>query len=54
METTEVVKITNDGNADGQFKWESLSNVFLVSPKEGVVSAYGGSVDITLTYRPSA
>lgn len=52
METFETLKISNSGNAEGQYKWESTSKVFLVHPTSGVVPA-GGSVDTVITYRPS-
>lgn len=53
METFEVLKITNVGNADGKYKWDTTSKAFLIHPSSGVVPS-GGSVETVITYRPTA
>jgi len=53
METFEVLKITNVGNADGKYKWDTTSKAFLIHPSSGIVPS-GGSVETVITYRPTA
>ena len=38
MTTKEVIKLTNNGNAPGKFKWQmNNSKNFTITPEEGVV-----------------
>lgn len=53
METIETLKITNNGNAEGNYKWDNSSKVFTVHPLSGVVPS-GGAIETFITYRPSA
>lgn len=53
METHEIVRITNNGNAPGKFKWSHTEKqIFTAHPDEGEVAAYS-HLDIKITYRPS-
>lgn len=39
METIEILRLTNNGNADAKFKWiTSDKKIFSVKPEEGVVT----------------
>lgn len=38
METIEILRLTNNGNADAKFKWiTSDKKIFIVKPEEGIV-----------------
>ena len=53
METTEVIKVNNNGNAPGKFKWDVPNNsVFTIKPERGEVPAQS-SIDILIIYTPS-
>lgn len=53
LETSETIRITNDGNAAGRFKWiHAEKRIFQASPEDGEVPA-GGFLDVKITYRPS-
>ena len=54
LEVSETLRLTNSGNATAKYKWLfSDQKVFTVSIIEGEVAAQK-SVDLLLTYRPSA
>ena len=53
METQEVIRITNSGNARAKFKWQGYDKLFTISPKEGVVEA-NSFIESALTYVPNA
>jgi hypothetical protein len=53
METSETIKLTNNGNAPGKFKFLlSDKRVFTTSPEEGEVPS-ASSIDVKVTYRPT-
>ena len=53
METTELLRLTNNGNAPGKFKWvHSEKRLFNVIPEEGEVPA-ASWIDLKVVYRPS-
>jgi len=53
METQEIVRLTNNGNADAKFKWyTNEKKVFFVNPEEGVVPN-GKYLEVAVVYRPS-
>lgn len=38
MTTKDIIKLTNNGNAPGKFKWQTNnSKIFTISPEEGLV-----------------
>lgn len=38
METSEILRLTNNGNAEAKFRWiTSEKKIFTVKPEEGVV-----------------
>lgn len=40
METSEILRLTNNGNAEAKFKWiTSEKKLFYVKPEEGVVAS---------------
>lgn len=41
METSEILTLTNNGNASGQFTFDSDSKIFFVEPKSGEVPSKG-------------
>ncbi|KAL4497051.1 hypothetical protein ABPG72_002207 [Tetrahymena utriculariae] len=53
METFETLQIKNNGNAEGHYKWDTSSKVFILHPPSGIVPPNGGVVDTVITYRPS-
>jgi hypothetical protein len=55
FETTEIIKITNSGNARAYFKWLPSPNdtkLFTISPKEGFVEA-NSFYECKVTYIPN-
>jgi hypothetical protein len=53
METSEVIKVTNNGNAPGKFKWNlAEKQIFTVLPEEGEVPAYS-NIEIKVVYKPT-
>ena len=53
LETTEIVRIINNGNAPGKFKWTlSDRKIFTVFPEEGVVQN-GSFLDLKIVYKPT-
>jgi hypothetical protein len=47
------VRITNNGNAPGKFKWvHTERKIFTAAPEEGEVPA-GGFIDAKVTYKPT-
>lgn len=53
METTETVRLTNNGNAEARFKWfTSEKKIFFVQPEEGSVPS-GKYLECQVVYRPS-
>ena len=53
METSELVRITNNGNAAGKFKWIMTDKqIFTASPDEGEVPAYS-NIDVKIVYKPT-
>lgn len=57
MVTKEVVRLTNNGNATGKFKWlmsaSTATKVFSISPEEGNVPSQK-YVDCLVVYKPSS
>ncbi len=55
METSEVTRISNSGNARAQFRWYSQGSenkLFFIAPKDGFVEP-NGFVDCTVSYVPN-
>lgn len=52
MTVTEIVRITNNGNAAGNFKWVNEKRIFTMNPEEGMVPS-NGFLDCLLTYNPT-
>ncbi|CAD8106047.1 unnamed protein product [Paramecium primaurelia] len=53
METSEILRLTNNGNAEAKFKWiTSEKKLFYVKPEEGVVAS-GKHLECQVFYRPS-
>lgn len=55
METTETIKISNNGNSAANFKWLSSNSdtkLFKIHPSEGVVEA-NSQLKCNVTYTPS-
>ena len=53
METSETIRVTNNGNAAGKFKWiMTEKQIFSAIPDEGEVPAYS-SLDIKIVYKPT-
>ncbi len=53
LETSEPLRITNNGNAPGKFKFlHTDKRIFTANPEEGEVPA-GGFLDIKITYKPT-
>lgn len=54
MVTSEIVKITNKGNAPGRFSWvKSQTDLFTVESESNEVPPNGGEVLARITYKPS-
>lgn len=53
LETYEILKLQNKGNATAKFKWVLPENkVFMVNVVEGEIAS-GKTLDLQITYRPS-
>jgi hypothetical protein len=53
METNEVIRISNNGNAPGKFKWIlTEKQIFTASPEEGEVPSKS-YLDVKIVYRPT-
>ncbi|CAD8117028.1 unnamed protein product [Paramecium sonneborni] len=53
METIEILRLTNNGNADAKFKWiTSDKKTFTVKPEDGIVP-FGKYFECQIVYRPS-
>lgn len=53
LETYEILKLSNKGNAIAKFKWILPENkVFMVNTVEGEIGS-GKTLDLQITYRPS-
>ena len=53
MTTKEIVKLTNNGNAPGKFKWNTNnSKIFSITPDEGIVPSMK-AIDCVVVYAPS-
>lgn len=53
METSEPVRLTNNGNAGAKFKFMvNDRRLFVAIPEEGEVSA-GGFLDVKIVYKPT-
>lgn len=35
MTVSEIIRVTNNGNAPGKFKWIGEKGVFIIEPEEG-------------------
>lgn len=52
MTVSQIITITNPGNAAGKFRWLNERGVFTMNPSEGEVPSKGYK-DCILTYNPS-
>ena len=53
LETSETVRLVNNGNAPGKFKWTLTDRkIFTVIPEEGVVQN-GSYLDLKIVYKPT-
>lgn len=53
MTTKEIIKLTNNGNAPGKFKWNITSKIFSITPDEGTVLSQK-TIDCVVVYKPSS
>ncbi len=52
METVEIIKLTNNGNAAGKFKFLLDKKIFFANPEEGEVPS-NSTIEVKITYRPT-
>tara|TARA_B110000503_G_C6825969_1_gene280811 strand:- start:275 stop:526 length:252 start_codon:yes stop_codon:yes gene_type:complete len=55
METTDIIRISNNGNASAYFKWltsNSDAKLYSIKPIEGYVES-NSHLDCTVTYSPN-
>lgn len=52
METSETIKLSNNGNAPAVFRWISDSKTFTIDPIEDMIPN-GSSKICKITYRPT-
>ena len=53
METSEVIKLTNNGNSAGKFKFLLTDKrIFYTTPEEGEVPSQS-TIEVKVTYKPT-
>jgi len=53
MYTTEILKLTNNGNATAHFKWKLPEECnFTIDPLEGSVEGKKQTLSVEITYKP--